>query len=92
MTPEERPAPTPGVIERMEQALAANSDDMAARSGPLMGVAATGRRVTVPDNRGSVGFASVVAQPGVDVFDGRGREHYDDGSATPPHPEGGETR
>jgi predicted ester cyclase len=68
-------------------------------SGVFMGIAPTGKRVTIPymdfwkiedgrikDNWVSVDFPSVLAQLGRDVFDGRGWEHFDDGSATPPHP------
>ena len=69
-------------------------------SGPFMGIAATGRRVTIPymdfwqvtegriaDNWVSVDFASVLAQLGRDVFDGHGWEAFDDGTRVPPHPE-----
>jgi len=162
MTPQAKAEATRQVIERMEAALAANSDDMEAHfhedfrwagntgcgtkhglrafrdnwqlplraaftdrtyeteelicegdwascfghiegthSGPFMGIAPTGRRVTIPymdfwritegriaDNRVSVDFASVLLQLGRDVFDGHGWEHFDDGTATPPHPKG----
>ncbi|MBF9031716.1 polyketide cyclase [Rhodobacterales bacterium HKCCE3408] len=163
MTPEERAEATRAVVQRMEEALAVNSDDMASHfhedfrwmgnqgcgtksslaefrrnwqlplraaftdrdykterfvceddwascfghieathSGPFMGIAPTGKRVTIPymdfwkiedgrikDNWVSVDFPSVLAQLGRDVFDGHGWEHFDDGSQTPPHPEGG---
>ncbi len=71
----------------------------ATHSGTFMGIAPTGKRVTIPymdfwrvedgrikDNWVSVDFASVLAQLGRDVFDGHGWEHYDDGSAVPPAP------
>lgn len=71
----------------------------ATHSGPFMGIAPTGKRVTIPymdfwkvtdgriaDNWVSVDFASVLFQLGRDVFDGEGWERYDDGSATPPTP------
>ena len=62
----------------------------AIHSGTFMGVAATGKRVKVPymdfwqvrdgkiiDNWVSVDFASVLAQLGVDVFNGEGWERFD---------------
>ncbi len=68
-------------------------------SGEFMGVAPTGKRVTIPymdfwlvrdgkiaDNWVSVDYASVMAQLGVDVFDGRGWETYDRGEVVPPEP------
>lgn len=71
----------------------------ATHSGAFMGIAPTGRRVTIPymdfwkiedgrirDNWVSVDFASVLAQLGRDVFDGQGWEQYDNGSAVPPAP------
>ncbi len=74
----------------------------ATHSGTFMGIAATGKRVTIPymdfwqvrdgriaDNWVSVDFAAVLAQLGRDVFDGHGWEHFDDGSRVPPRPEGG---
>lgn len=67
-------------------------------SGLFMGIEPTGKRVNIPymdfwkvkddlivDNRVSVDFARVLAQLGNDVFNGYGWEHFDDGSATPPH-------
>ena len=72
----------------------------ATHSGPFMGVAPTGKRVTIPymdfwrvedgriaDNPVSVDFAAVMAQLGVDVFGGEGWEAYDQGETTPPVPE-----
>jgi predicted ester cyclase len=72
----------------------------ALHSGPFMGVPATGKRVRVPymdfwrvedgrimDNPVSVDFASVMAQLGVDVFNGEGWEKYDRNEAVPPSPE-----
>jgi len=72
----------------------------ATHSGPFMGVAATGRRVTIPymdfwrvrdgriaDNWVSVDFPAVLAQLGVDVFGGEGWEAFDRGEKTPPSPD-----
>ncbi len=72
----------------------------ATHSGTFMGIAPTGKRVTIPymdfwkvtegritDNWVSVDFASVLAQLGRDVFDGQGWEHFDDGTLTPPSAE-----
>lgn len=71
----------------------------ATHSGPFMGIAPTGKRVTIPymdfwkvsegriaDNWVSVDFASVLHQLGRDVFGGQGWESYDDGRASPPTP------
>lgn len=62
----------------------------AMHSGEFMGIAPSGQSVTIPymdfwlvrdgrilDNRVSVDFASVLAQLGNDVFDGRGWERLD---------------
>ena len=70
-------------------------------SGPFMGIEATGKRVKIPymdfwrvedgriaDNPVSVDLASVLNQLGVDVFEGRGWEKYDNGEEEPPKPEG----
>ncbi len=75
----------------------------ATHSGPFMGVAPTGKRVTIPfmdfwrvaegriaDNPVSVDLASVLAQLGRDVFAGEGWEKYDNGAAEPPRPDGAE--
>lgn len=72
----------------------------ALHSGPFMGIAATGKRVSIPymdfwrvadgrivDNPVSVDLAHVLFQLGVDVFDGKGWENYDNGTLTPPKPE-----
>jgi predicted ester cyclase len=74
----------------------------AVHSGEFMGIAATGKRVKIKyidfwkvqdgkiaDNWVNVDFASVMAQLGVDVFDGEGWEKYDGGRAQPPEPEAG---
>lgn len=71
----------------------------ATHSGEFMGIAPTGRRVTIPymdfwrvedgrikDNPVSVDFASVLAQLGHDVFAGNGWEAYDRGEKTPARP------
>ena len=68
-------------------------------SGAFMGIAPTGRRVTIPymdfwriedgrirDNWVSVDFAQVLAQLGRDVFAGEGWETFDSGARTPPRP------
>lgn len=72
-------------------------------SGTFMGIPATGKRVKIPymdfwkvedgrikDNPVSVDLAYVLAQLGVDVFDGKGWETYDRGEVEPPKPEGHE--
>lgn len=72
----------------------------ATHSGPFMGIAPSGKRVTIPymdfwrvedgriaDNPVSVDFASVLAQLGHDVFGGEGWETYDRGERQPPAPE-----
>lgn len=69
-------------------------------SGAFMGIAATGKRIRVPYidfweitdgrisyNKVSVDFPQVLAQLGVDVFNGEGWESYDRGEKTPPKPE-----
>lgn len=71
----------------------------AVHSGAFMGVAATGKRVTIrymdfwkvegdkiTDNWVMVDFAHVLAQLGVDVFSGEGWEAFDRGEKQPPHP------
>ena len=65
-----------------------------------MGIPATGKRVEIRymdfwkvqdgkivDNWVMVDFPYVMAQLGVDAFNGNGWEHYDDGSKIPPQPE-----
>ncbi|MFP7672274.1 ester cyclase [Marivita sp. S0852] len=71
----------------------------AVHSGPFMGVDATGKKVTIRymdfwkvvdgkivDNYVMVDFPDVLAQLGVDVFNGQGWEAYDRGDRTPPEP------
>jgi predicted ester cyclase len=71
----------------------------ATHSGPFMGIAATGKRVTIRymdfwkvedgkivDNWVMVDFPGVLAQLGRDVFDGEGWEAFDRGEKTPPAP------
>lgn len=68
-------------------------------SGEFMGIPATGKRVKIPymdfwkvtdgrieDNWVSVDFAMVLAQLGVDAFNGKGWETFDNGEKTPIHP------
>lgn len=68
-------------------------------TGEFMGVPATGNQVKIPymdfwkvtdgrieDNWVSVDFASVLAQLGVDAFNGQGWEVFDVGEKTPVHP------
>ena len=72
----------------------------ALHSGPFMGIPATNKRVKMPymdfwriedgriaDNPVSVDLAHVLFQLGVDVFDGKGWENYDNGTLEPPKPE-----
>ena len=72
----------------------------AVHSGPFMGIAATGKRVEIrymdfwkvvdgkiTDNYVTVDFPHVMAQLGVDVFNGEGWEAYDRGKKSPPIPE-----
>ena len=74
----------------------------ATHSGTFMGVAPTGKRVTIRymdfwkvedgkivDNRVMVDFPGVLEQLGHDVFGGHGWEAFDRGEATPPTPDGG---
>tara|TARA_B100001059_G_scaffold29076_1_gene23543 strand:- start:14004 stop:14558 length:555 start_codon:yes stop_codon:yes gene_type:complete len=69
----------------------------AVHSGSFMGIAPTGKRVEIrymdfwkvadgkiADNWVMVDFPYVMAQLGVDAFDGKGWEIYDRGEATPP--------
>jgi predicted ester cyclase len=73
----------------------------ATHSGPFMGIAPTGKRVTIPymdfwrvedgrirDNPVFVDFAAVLAQLGRDVFAGEGWEAFDRGEKVPPAPPG----
>lgn len=72
----------------------------ATHSGEFMGVAPTGKRVQIRymdfwkvvdgkivDNWVMVDFPHVLAQLGVDVFNGHGWEKYDRGDAAPPRPD-----
>lgn len=72
----------------------------ATHSGEFMGIAATGKRVKIPymdfwrvedgriaDNPVSVDFASVLAQLGHDIFEGKGWEAFDRGEVEPPVPD-----
>lgn len=71
----------------------------AVHSGEFMGVPATGKKVEIrymdfwkvedgkiTDNWVNVDFPHVLAQLGVDVFDGQGWESYDRGDKNPPRP------
>lgn len=72
----------------------------AIHSGEFMGIEPTNKRVKIPytdfwevkeglitDNRVTVDFPSVLAQLGVDVFNGEGWESYDRGEKIPPKPQ-----
>ena len=72
----------------------------ATHSGAFMGIAPTGKRVRIKymdfwkvvdgkivDNWVSVDYPFVLAQLGVDVFNGEGWEKYDEGRAIPPVPD-----
>ncbi len=71
----------------------------AVHSGPFMGIAPTGKKVEIrymdfwkvedgkiADNWVMVDFPHVLAQLGVDVFQGEGWEAYDRGEKIPPRP------
>ena len=71
----------------------------ATHAGEFMGIAATGKRVVIrymdfwkvadgriTDNWVMVDFPHVMAQLGVDCFNGHGREAYDRGEKVPPRP------
>jgi predicted ester cyclase len=73
----------------------------ATHSGEFLGVPASGKRVTIrymdfwkvvdgriTDNWVMVDFPHVLAQLGYDVFHGEGWEGFDNGTRTPPKPEG----
>jgi predicted ester cyclase len=79
--------------------MAAFGRQEATHSGEFMGIAPTGKRVEIRymdfwkvvdgkivDNWVMVDFAHVLAQLGVDVFDGEGWEAFDRGERTPPRP------
>ncbi|MBT6416238.1 ester cyclase [Candidatus Puniceispirillum sp.] len=72
----------------------------AMHSGEFMGIAASGKRIEIrymdfwkvadgkiADNWVMVDFPHVLAQLGVDVFNGKGWEIYDRGEAMPPRPD-----
>lgn len=72
----------------------------ATHSGEFMGIKPTGKRIVIKymdfwkvvdgkiaDNWVNVDFAHVMAQLGVDAFDGEGWEKYDEGRAEAPRPE-----
>ena len=72
----------------------------AVHSGNFMGIAPTGKQVEIrymdfwkvadgkiADNWVMVDFPHVMAQLGVDAFDGKGWEIYDRGEAVPPRPD-----
>lgn len=79
---------------------AAFGQQEAIHSGAFMGIAPTGKRVTIrymdfwkvqdgriADNWVMVDFPDILAQLGVDVFKGEGWEAYDRGERVPPRPE-----
>ncbi|MEL6571327.1 MAG: ester cyclase [Pseudomonadota bacterium] len=72
----------------------------ALHTGTFMGIPATNQRVKIPymdfwriedgriaDNPVSVDLAHVLFQLGVDVFEGKGWENFDNGTLEPPKPE-----
>ena len=78
---------------------AAFGHQQATHSGEFMGIAPTGKRVEIrymdfwkvvdgkiADNWVMVDFPHVMQQLGVDPFNGRGWEQYDEGRAAPPRP------
>ena len=73
----------------------------AVHSGPFMGVKTKGKKIEIRymdfwkvvdgkiiDNWVTVDFPHVLAQLGVDCFNGEGWEAYDEGRKTPPTPDG----
>ena len=73
----------------------------AVHSGPFMGIAPTGKQVEIRymdfwkvvdgkivDNWVMVDFPHVLAQLGVDCFNGEGWEAFDEGHKSPPSPDG----
>ncbi|MCH9853255.1 MAG: ester cyclase [Alphaproteobacteria bacterium] len=71
----------------------------AVHHGEFMGIPATGKKVEIRymdfwqvkdgkiiDNWVMVDFAYVLAQLGTDIFNGKGWEQFDNGTATPPYP------
>ena len=77
--------------------MAAFGAQQATHSGEFMGIAATGKQVSIRymdfwrvrdgkivDNWVMVDFPDVLRQLGVDVFNGRGWEAFDEGRAVPP--------
>jgi predicted ester cyclase len=77
----------------------------AVHSGPFMGIPATGKKVEIrymdfwkvedckiADNWVMVDFPHVLAQLGVDVFNGEGWEAFDRGEKVPPRPEAKDKR
>ena len=73
----------------------------ATHSGEFMGIAPTGKRITIrymdfwkvedgkiTDNWVMVDFPHVLAQLGRDVFQGEGWERFDRGERVPPKPKG----
>ena len=76
----------------------------AVHSGPFMGIAPTGKQVEIRymdfwkvvdgkivDNWVMVDFPYVLAQLGIDCFDGEGWEAFDKGRKSPPFLDGGES-
>ena len=76
----------------------------AVHSGPFMGIAPTGKQVEIRymdfwkvvdgkivDNWVMVDFPHVLAQLGVDCFNGEGWEAFDEGHKSPPSPDGGKS-
>ena len=80
--------------------MAAFGRQEATHSGEFMGIAATGKRVEIRymdfwkvqqgkivDNWVMVDFPHILAQLGVDVFNGYGWENFDSGAVAPPRPQ-----
>ena len=85
----------------MGERAAAFGRQKATHSGPFMGIAVTGKKIEISymdfwkvvdgritDNWVTLDFTLVMAQLGVDCFDGHGWEDFDRGKKAPPRPVG----